>query len=138
MNAIDDFNELFDQKFSDMWIDFMIDDDDPLSDTFENHAMEMVSCWTMYSMMHEEPEAFMMLLNQISKMRKIDPVGMVAMTISGQAFNPYGNSIPPELDAMLYMVAKTPSLELIVESFNMLSHGQDAYLEGETVRFSAV
>lgn len=44
MNAIDDFNELFDQKFSDMWIDFMIDDDDPLSDTFENHAMEMVSC----------------------------------------------------------------------------------------------
>ncbi|MBD3801364.1 MAG: hypothetical protein IE886_08020 [Campylobacterales bacterium] len=81
-------------------------------------------------MMHEEPEAFMMLLNQISKMRKIDPVGMVAMTISGQAFNPYGNSIPPELDAMLYMVAKTPSLELIVESFNMLSHGQDANLEG--------
>jgi len=135
MNPIDDFSELFDRKFSELWINFMLDDEDPLSEAFGEYATELLSSWVMYAMMHDEPEAFMMMLNQISKMRKIDHVGMVAMTISGQGFNPYGNKIPPELDAILYAIAKVPSLPLIIETFNMLGHDQEAFLEGETIKF---
>ncbi len=135
MHEAHDFAELFDKKFADLGIVYMIDDSDALANAFEKYAGELMSSWVIYSMMHEAPEAFMMLLNQISKMRKVDIVGMVAMALANQAYNPYGNKIPPELDAIFGVLGEQPSLALIVETFNTLGHDEIAYLEGETIRF---
>jgi hypothetical protein len=137
MSEAHDFADLFDKKFAELGIVYMIDDSDPLSAAFEKYAGELMSSWVIYSMMHEAPDAFMMLLNQISKMRRIDIVGMVAMALANQAFNPYGDKIPPELDAIFGVLDEQPSLALIVETFNTLGHDETACLEGETIRFKA-
>lgn len=135
MDSGQEYTEIFANKFSQMGISFMLDDEEPMSAEFEQYAGNLMSCWVMTALMHEEPEAFMMMLNQISKMRRIDLVGTVAFAIAGQAYNPFGNRIPPELDAIMGVVHAEPSLDLIVESFNEIGHAQIAFLEEMTVKF---
>ena len=129
-----DFTEVFANKFNELGFEFMIDEG-PISEEFEKYAGDLISSWVSYAVMHESPEAFMMMLNEISKMRRIDNVGIVAMTISGQGYNPFGSDIPQELDAIMGVINAQPSLELIVETFNALDHEHAAFVEGEIVRF---
>ena len=134
MNQHVDFTEVFANKFNEIGIAFGIDES-PVSEEFAKYAGDLIGSWVSYAVMHEEPEAFMMMLNEISKMRRIDHVGLVAMTISGQGYNPYGEDIPAELDAIMGVINAQPSIEIVIETFNELGHSHAAYIEGEIVRF---
>jgi hypothetical protein len=134
MDPEQDYNDIFVQKFAEMGIGIMIEDA-PTSEAFEKYAGDLMSSWVAYAVMHEDPNAFMMMLNHISKMRRIDIFGHVAMAIAGQGYNAYGDQIPPELDAIMGVVNAEPSVELIIETFNSIGHDQIAYLEGEAVKF---
>ncbi len=136
MDPNQDHNEIFVRKFSELGIAFMIDEA-PVSEEFEKYAGDLMSSWVAFAVMHEDPHAFMMLLNHMSKMRRLDIVGNVAMAIAGQGYNSYGDQIPPELDAIMGVVNAEPSLELIVETFNTIGHTHVAYIDGEIVRFKA-
>lgn len=137
MSSPENYNELIEQKFIEMNIVYAIDDSEPLAEAFEAYAGQLMSSWAIYALSHEAPESFMMLLFHISKMRRIDLVGVVAMAVGKQAFNPYGNTIPKALDAIMGVLEETPSLTLIVETFNALGHDQAARIEGDTIRFAS-
>ncbi|MDX1294785.1 MAG: hypothetical protein R3302_00865 [Sulfurimonadaceae bacterium] len=134
MDPQQEYNDIFVRKFAEMGIGFMIDEA-PVSEAFEEYAGDLMSSWVAYAVMHEDPNAFMMMLNHISKMRRLGIFGHVAMAIAGQGYNAYGDQIPPELDAIMGVVNAQPSLELIVETFNTIGHTQAAYIEGEIIRF---
>jgi len=136
MEAVQDYGDIFAKKFTEMGIAFMIDEG-PVSEEFEKYSGDLISSWVAFAIMHDEPEVFMMMLHNISKMRRLDTVGRVSMAIAGQGFNPYGNQIPPELDAIMSVVHAEPSVELIVETFNTLGHTHVAYLDAETVKFKS-
>lgn len=131
-----DFTTVFENKFQQIGIEVVMEDH-PLAEPFEQYASDLINSWVALAVMNEDSEAFLMMMYEISKMRKLDIFGAVAMAISGQGYNPFGENIPPELDAIMSVVHETPSLELVIETFNTLEHGEVAYLEEKIVKFKA-
>lgn len=78
MNTDQDYNEIFAKKFIELGIAFQLEDD-PFSSEFEKFAGDLMSSWVAFSVMHEAPDMFMMMLHNISRMRRIDIVGNVAI-----------------------------------------------------------
>lgn len=131
-----DFVTVFDKKFQELGIEVVMEEH-TLAEPFEKYAGDLINSWVAYAVMHEDSEAFLMMMFHISKMRRLDIFGAVAMAISGQGYNPFGENIPPELDAIMSVVHETPSLELVIETFNTIGHREVAYLEEKVVKFKA-